>query len=282
MMMKYFKRQMRKNFYKDKSLKGYSISIGKNDENIDEGRFEDNVCDVIVCYEDDFDNLLQENTNLQNKVKDLEGKLDKKTQTNKDSTSSLYEKIDELNLENKKLKESHSNEINEITEKHQEDLKSKDDEYSQKIEGLNKELLSQSEANKKEVLELKDDYINSNKKLQKEIDSLRQEISDLKDKHHEEIDNLTIYDEEYHMKISDHEKEMNKIRGNCLKLRVNDSNNNLRQIGHLERLGRLGKFMNKDKEILSEMKQYNQKIVDEDAIDVHYNLIDNANANNDE
>jgi len=109
-----------------------------------------------------------------------------------------------------------------------------------------------------------------------------QEKANITLEHQKEINNLTLFDEEYHMKISDHEKEMNKIRGNCLKLRVNDSNNNLRQIGHLERLGRLGKFMNKDKDILSEMKQYNQKIVDEDAIDVHYNLIDNANANNDE
>lgn len=280
MMMKYFKRQMRKNFYKDKSLKGYSISIGKNDENIDESKFEDNVCDVIVCYEDDFDNILQENTNLQNKVKDLEGKLDKKTQTNKDSTSSLYEKIDELTLENKKLKEAHSNELLDIDKKHQEDLKSKDDEYSQKIDVLNKELLSQSEANKKEVLELKDEYIQSNKDLQKEIDSLKQEIFDIKDKHHQEINNLTIYDEEYHMKLSDHEKKINEMRSNCLRLRTIDSNNNLRQIDNLEKLGRLDKFRNRDKEILREMRQFNQKIVDEDAIDVEFNLIDKANANN--
>lgn len=279
-MMKYFKRQMRKNFYKDKSLKGYSISIGKNDENIDESKFEDNVCDVIVCYEDDFDNILQENTNLQNKVKDLEGKLDKKTQTNKDSTSSLYEKIDELTLENKKLKEAHSNELLDIDKKHQEDLKSKDDEYSQKIDVLNKELLSQSEANKKEVLELKDEYIQSNKDLQKEIDSLKQEIFDIKDKHHQEINNLTIYDEEYHMKLSDHEKKINEMRSNCLRLRTIDSNNNLRQIDNLEKLGRLDKFRNRDKEILREMRQFNQKIVDEDAIDVEFNLIDKANANN--
>ncbi len=279
-MMKYFKRQMRKNFYKDKSLKGYSISIGKNDENIDESKFEDNVCDVIVCYEDDFDNILQENTNLQNKVKDLEGKLDKKTQTNKDSTSSLYEKIDELTLENKKLKEAHSNELLDIDKKHQEDLKSKDDEYSNKIDVLNKELLSQSEANKKEVLELKDEYIQSNKDLQKEIDSLKQEISDIKDKHHQEINNLTIYDEEYHMKLSDHEKKINEMRSNCLRLRTIDSNNNLRQIDNLEKLGRLDKFRNRDKEILREMRQFNQKIVDEDAIDVEFNLIDEANANN--
>ena len=280
MMMKYFKRQMRKNFYKDKSLKGYSISIGKNDENIDESKFEDNVCDVIVCYEDDFDNILQENTNLQNKVKDLEGKLDKKTQTNKDSTSSLYEKIDELTLENKKLKEVHSNELLDIDKKHQEDLKSKDDEYSNKIDVLNKELLSQSEANKKEVLELKDEYIQSNKDLQKEIDSLKQIISDIKDKHHQEINNLTIYDEEYHMKLSDHEKKINEMRSNCLRLRTIDSNNNLRQIENLEKLGRLDKFRNRDKEILKEMRQFNQKIVDEDAIDVEFNLIDEANANN--
>lgn len=271
---------MRKNFYKDKSLKGYSISIGKNDENIDESKFEDNVCDVIVCYEDDFDNILQENTNLQNKVKDLEGKLDKKTQTNKDSTSSLYEKIDELTLENKKLKEAHSNELLDIDKKHQEDLKSKDDEYSQKIDVLNKELLSQSEANKKEVLELKDEYIQSNKDLQKEIDSLKQIISDIKDKHHQEINNLTIYDEEYHMKLSDHEKKINEMRSNCLRLRTIDSNNNLRQIDNLEKLGRLDKFRNRDKEILREMRQFNQKIVDEDAIDVEFNLIDKANANN--
>lgn len=280
MMMKYFKRQMRKNFYKDKTLKGYSISIGKNDENIDESKFEDNVCDVIVCYEDDFDNILQENTNLQNKVKDLEGKLDKKTQTNKDSTSSLYEKIDELTLENKKLKEAHSNELLDIDKKHQEDLKSKDDEYSNKIDVLNKELLSQSEANKKEVLELKDEYIQSNKDLQKEIDSLKQIISDIKDKHHQEINNLTIYDEEYHMKLSDHEKKINEMRSNCLRLRTIDSNNNLRQIENLEKLGRLDKFRNRDKEILKEMRQFNQKIVDEDAIDVEFNLIDEANANN--
>ena len=238
------------------------------------------ICDVIVCYEDDFDNLLQENTNLQNKVKDLEGKLNKKTQTNKDSTSSLYEKIDELTLENKKLKETHSNELLDIDKKHQEDLKSKEDEYSQKIDVLNKDLLSQSEANKKEVLELKDEYIQSNKDLQKEIDSLKQEIFDIKDKHHQEINNLTIYDEEYHMKLSDHEKKINEMRSNCLKLRTIDSNNNLRQIDNLEKLGRLDKFRNRDKEILREMRQFNQKIVDEDAIDVEFNLIDKANANN--
>ena len=273
MMMKYFKRQMRKNFYKDKSLKGYSISIGKNDENIDESKFKDNVCDVIVCYEDDFDKLLQEKINLKNKVKDLEDNINKKTQTNKDSTSSLYEKIDELTLENKKLKDAHSKELLDIDRKHQEDLKSKDDEYANKIDGLNKELLSQSELNKKEVLKLKDDS-------QKEIDPLNQTISDLKDKHHQEINNLTIYDEEYHMKLSDHEKKINEMRINCLRLRTIDSNNNLRQIDTLEKLGRLDKFRNKDKEILKEMRQFNQKIVDEDAIDVEFNLIDEANANN--
>lgn len=291
MMMKYFKRQMRKIFYKDKSLKGYSISIGKNDENIDESKFENNVCDVIVCYEDDYNNLLQENSNLHHQVKDLEGKLNKKTQTNKDSTSSLYEKLDELTLENKKLKESHSNELLEIDKKHQEDLKSKDDEYSNKLDELNKELLSQSESNKKEVLELKDEYLTSHQDLQKEIDSLKNEISELKtshlkevnelnEKHHQEISNLTLYDEEYHMKLSDHEKKLNEMRGNCLRLRTIDSNNNLRQIENLERLGRLEKFRNKDKDILYEMRQFNQKIVDEDAIDVDFNLIDEANANN--
>ena len=282
--MKTFQSKIKKVFYKNGKLKEYNISLGVKSE-IEDDKFYENengklICDVIVCYEDDFDNLLQENTNLQNKVKDLEGKLNKKTQTNKDSTSSLYEKIDELTLENKKLKETHSNELIDITAKHQEDLKSKDDEYSQKIDVLNKDLLSQSEANKKEVLELKDEYIQSNKDLQKEIDSLKQEISDIKDKHHQEINNLTIYDEEYHMKLSDHEKKINEMRSNCLRLRTIDSNNNLRQIDNLEKLGRLDKFRNRDKEILREMRQFNQKIVDEDAIDVEFNLIDEANANN--
>ena len=82
------------------------------------------------------------------------------------------------------------------------------------------------------------------------------------------------------MKLSDHEKKINEMRSNCLRLRTIDSNNNLRQIDNLEKLGRLDKFRNRDKEILREMRQFNQKIVDEDAIDVEFNLIDKANANN--
>ena len=125
-----------------------------------------------------------------------------------------------------------------------------------------------------QISQLKEDIIELEKKH-------LQEKSNIQLEHQKEINDLTLYDEEYHMKISDHEKALNTIRSKCLKLRVHDCNTNMKLISKLEGYGRFEKFRNKDNDTMKEMKEFNQKIIDEDAIEVHYNLIDKDNANND-
>ena len=63
------------------------------------------------------------------------------------------------------------------------------------------------------------------------------------------------------------------MRGNCLKLRVRENKEYSSYIEELDKLGRLAKFRNKDKDILKEMKSYNKSTIDEEAIDVNFNLI---------
>lgn len=282
----------------------YAIYFGKNDA-VNEDKFKKNIvlddnskCQVIVSFKDDFDFMIKQRDDknqqimtLNNRIKQLEEEIEKKSSSNKASSRELYLKIDELKKTNNKLEKTYQDDLSAIHSKHEKKIEAIQDEYNAKINDLNKELLTQNEYNKKEVIELKDEYITSHQDLQKEIDSLKKEIYELKtshlkelnelnEKHNQAINNLTIYDEEYHMKLSDHEKKINEMRSICLRLRTIDSNNNLRQIDNLEKLGRLDKFRNKDKEILKEMRQFNQKIVDEDAIDVEFNLIDEDNANN--
>ena len=375
MMMKYFEKKMKKVFSKGK-FRNYTITINKGDD-VDETKFNENECDVIICYKDDFDNQLQqiaENQNqinsLNQKIIQLEEKLAKKTKSNQSSTSEVYEKLNEKVSEVKhlekshekelndliashkneldKLKENHENELSSLHQKHLQDLETKDNEFNSKINQLNEELSSKDaiindiqsksrdeihhqkeehlkEINhlqenqskmisdlKSEISKLKEDHLkevnhldndNANKIIelekshQKEVNHLSDEIASLKLNHKDEISELkqsyideiselkeNQFNDEYHMKISDHQKEISDIKDYLVNLRMKDHNQHERFISDLEDLGFFEKHSSKYSNILKEMKEINQKKllkIDDEFSKILIDAPDNDNAIND-
>lgn len=230
-MIQKFEKQMRKNVNKG----NYSIDI-KSSDGIDDEKFHPNkrgalVCEVIICYKDEFENI-------ENQIQSLEDCIEEKNKIIKKLQDELSD-IDQINQkEIIKIKEENSAKVDELNE----DLHDKDLQIQK----------TKTEYETK-IGQIKEDY-------QKEISSLKE----------------SQFNSEYHMKISDHEKELNKMRGNCLKLRVRENKEYSSYIEELDNLGRLEKFRNKDKAILKEMKAYNVQSIDDEAIDVNFNLIKKA------
>ena len=353
MMMKYFEKKMKKVFSKGK-FRNYTITINKGDD-VDETKFNENECDVIICYKDDFDNQLQqiaENQNqinsLNQKIIQLEEKLAKKTKSNQSSTSEVYEKLNEKVSEVKHLEKSHEKELSSLHQKHLQDLETKDNEFNSKINQLNEELSSKDaiiddiqskskdeihhqkeehlkEINhlqenqskmisdlKSEISQLKEDHLkevnhldndNANKIIelekshQKEVNQLSDEIASLKLNHKDEISELkqsyideiselkeNQFNDEYHMKISDHQKEISDIKDYLVNLRMKDHNQHERFISDLEDLGFFEKHSSKYSNILKEMKEINQKKllkIDDEFSKILIDAPDNDNAIND-
>ncbi len=268
MMMKYFKRPLKKIFNKGK-LKEYQISLGVNSD-IDDNRFYQNekgrmICDVIICFPDEFEKMKNEHEKFQSQMQSLK---------------------DEIN-EKKKTIEKLQNQLSSIDEDNKKKIKELDDKYSDKVKQLNKDLHEKD----LEIEKTKTDYEvkigNLKEKYQGQIGDLKEktqkDLNDLElfdgDKHmlikdhDEEVSKLSIFNPEYHMKKEDHQKELNRMRGNCLKLRVRENKKYSSYIDELDNLGRLDKFLNKDKKLLKEMKSFNKSSIDEKAIDVNFNLI---------
>ena len=196
----------------------------------------------------------------------------------------------------KKTIEELENRLSSIDGDHEEETKKIADEYSDKVDQLKADLHEKDleiERTKtkyeSEIGDIKKSYEarigEFREEIQKEINEL--ELFDA-DKHmtikahNEELSNLELFDAEYHMKKEDHQKALNKMRGNCLKLRVRENKEYSSYIEQLDKLGRLAKFRNHDKPILKEMELYNKSTIDEEAIDVQFNLIDDNNGRDDE
>lgn len=233
-MMKIFERQMRQVFRKEKLIE-YAINLGKKAD-IDDSRFYKNnngtmVCDVLICFPDEFEELLQDHQNLQSQIQSLE-----KTLSEKEKSIEMLE-----------------NRLSSIDGGNQKEIKKIEEEYSERIDGLNNDLHD------------------------KDI-----EIEKVKTEYEKKIGELNIFNPEYHMKISDHEKALNKMRGNCLKLRVRENKKYSSYIEDLDNLGRFSKLRNKDKSILKEMRHFNRSAIDEEAIDVQFNLIEDNSGREEE
>lgn len=262
-MMKTFKSQMKKEFYKNGKLKQYSISMGVNTE-INEDLFQENengkmVCDVVICFPDEFKKLTEEHQKFQAENQTLKKTLEEK----------------------KKSLEIAENKLSNIEGKHQKEMQEMKEEYSRKIDGLNEDLHEKDLEREKTIGDLKEKYQSQigdlKEKTQKDLNGLELFDEDkhmlIKD-HNDEISSLKLFDEEYHMKKEDHQKALNDMRGNCLKLRVRDNKEYSAYLEKLDRLGKLDKLRNKDKPIIKEMMSFNNSIIDEEAIDVDFNLIE--------
>lgn len=178
--MKTFERQMRKVFDKNGKLKEYNISLGVNSQ-INEDRFyikqKDKktknkkdiiVCDVLICFPDEYVEFQNEHEEFQSQIQSLKNEIS----------------------EQRKSIESMENQLSSIHSEHQKELERIDDEHSGKIDELN------------EVIHEKDMEIERTKT------KYETDIGNLKEEHQKELNALKIFDEEYHMRIQDHQSEV--------------------------------------------------------------------------
>lgn len=180
--------------------------------------------------------------------------------------NSQIEKLKNEIAEKDKSIESLQNQLSNIDEVNEEEIKKLDDDYSEEVQQLKEDLHEKD----LEIERTKTEYEKKIGELKIFDEDSHMSIAE----HQKEINNLKLFDEEYHMKKEDHQKALNKMRGNCLKLRVRENKGYSSYIEELDKLGRWDKFRNKDKAILKQMRGYNLQTIDEEAIDVNFNLID--------
>ena len=122
----------------------------------------------------------------------------------------------------------------------------------------------------REIGEKKQSHNNKVNDLYQQISQLENTISELEKnhlqekanitlEHQKEINNLTLFDEEYHMKISDHEKKISKMKDTLVQLRMQDYQDNKQYIARLRKLGFFQKHTSEYNKILDEMEEKDDK-----------------------
>ena len=235
--MKTYKSKLRKAYYtKTGKLKEYQMSLGVNTQ-INEDRFHQNengkyVCDVIICFPDEYSDFLQEHENLQTENLSLTESNDAHEKTIKMLQDELSSIDEEHEKEIKKLKDEYSARIDALKE----DLHEKDLEIERKKTESAREIGSLKTAHERHLKELK----LFNPDIHMSIIDHQKEISDLKTKHQEELDDLKLFDEEKHMNISQHFKEISGIKDSISRQTIlhndhlNSLGNNLKFIPYLK------------------------------------------------
>lgn len=122
----------------------------------------------------------------------------------------------------------------------------------------------------REIGEKKQSHNNKVNDLSQQISQLENIISELEKnhlqekanitlEHQKEINNLILFDEEYHMKISDHEKKISKMKDTLVQLRMQDYQDNKQYIARLRKLGFFQKHTSEYNNILDEMEEKDDK-----------------------
>lgn len=271
------KKVMRKNL----SRNNYTIDINKDDD-VDESNFYHNekgkfVGDVIILFEDEYDTIIQENQSLKDNLQELQStieakdsqikhlcdEVDKKTQSNNAQSQSFYKELNDKTSTLKQDKKKLEDTISTMKTKHQEELQDKEEIHKEELINIGKD-------HKKELDNLQGEYSKRIDELEdalstkdNEIHSIElkyaKEIASLKEEHQKELNDLTLFDEEYHMKISDHEKEMSKMKDTLVQLRMQDYQDNKQYRARLRKLGFFEKHSSKYDKILDEMEANDDK-----------------------
>ena len=221
--MKIFERPMRKVFRTNGEFKEYVITLGSKSE-IEDSRFhkKDNgviVCDVLICFPDEYEKLMADYNDLQSQMTELK------------------ESIERL-----------ENQLSSIDEDHQKELKELDDEYSAKVDGLNKDLhdkdLEIKETEKeyeKKIGNLKEDNQKKINKLELFDEEYHMKITD----HQKEVSGIkdSIVRETIH-----HNDNLNSLEKNLESLE-----NNINLIGLIK--GRPKSKLKELKECTSDLKE---------------------------
>lgn len=223
--MKVFETTMRKN----PSRNDYSIGIKKS-ENVDESKFTDNKCQVIVMFKEDYDSLIQHQEDKQKQIMtlnqriiQLEDEIAQKSSVNKSSIGELYEKLDEMKKQKTNLEKKHEDDLSAIHSDHKKELEAIQDKYNAKIDELNNELSAKGGEiqdlklkYEREISDLKQSLLEKHNdeksaihsETQKVINSLKDEKSDLLQRQADEIQKLQ---KSHHHEVSDITSEKQKI-----------------------------------------------------------------------
>ena len=206
--------------------------------------------------------------NKDNQIKELNDKLAEKNQVNTNEVIQLTKEKYNLNQEIsniekahlqelEKIKQTHRNQINDIHEKHTKEMESLQKEYTSKIDGLNNKLLDEVKANDKASNDLKKEILDMTKAHQKEINQLQEYISQIKE------DNL----KEINKKDKAHNDEITKIKNTFLKLRINDNNEDIRDLLDIEDIPFYIKpFVKKQSEIIAKIKKRKELNINDKTI----------------
>lgn len=174
--MKTFERPMRKDFDKKGNLKQYIISLGVRSE-INEDRFHENqngkmVCDVIICFPDEYQKFSDDLENAQTQIQSLKNEILEKN-----------ESIERL-----------ENELSAIYSDHKKEIKKLKDEYDE------------------EINQLKEDLHGKDIEIERTKAEYEKKIGDLKEANLNHIQDIKIFDEEKHILIKDHNEEVSKLK----------------------------------------------------------------------
>ena len=198
--MKVFETTMRKN----PSRQDYSIGIRKS-EDVDESKFRDNKCDVVVLYKEDYDFQKKQSEDKQNqiftlneRIKQLENEVNDIDETHSKNianmTNEYYEKLDELkdklsskDVEFKEMELKFKDEIHDVREKSLKKINDLEKTHADEVLKLNKEISDLKQSHQADTFENESSIIADK---QKTIDDLRSEISDMKVNHANEVNEL--------------------------------------------------------------------------------------------
>lgn len=218
------KRPMRKDFNSKGKLKQYLISLGVNTK-INEDRFHQNengkmVCDVVICFPDEFEKLTEEHQQFQSQIKTLKKSLEEK----------------------EKSLEIAENKLSNIEEEHKKEIKKLKKEYSDKIDELNDDFHEKDLEIERTKTKYEKEIGVFRESIQKEINNLELFDEDkhmlIKD-HQAEVSGLKLFDDEYHMNITDHQKKISGIKDKIVRetIQYND------KISELEKSLRLSGYI---------------------------------------
>ena len=162
--MNIFEKQMKKVYRKNTFNGSYTISLGKADE-IDEAKFKENIseddedkCEVIVLFKNDFDEMINAKKSLEIEIEDLKStNIEKKNQ------------IDELTAKIDEMSQSY---IDKVTQSSKELNK----EFSEKLSAMSSERQNEIDILKDKISEMQISHL--------------EDISELKQSHSEEMDNI--------------------------------------------------------------------------------------------
>lgn len=197
-----FRKQMKKVLRKNKFEGTYVINLGKSDE-VSEAKFQaniceddDNKCEVIVLFEDEYDSLINERDTLKKEVQDIKSSISDKDNQIKEANAKLDENnryyIDKVTNSSKELNKEFSDKLASVTSEKQKEIDTLKDNISNLKQTHSDEIHDLDSNYKNTLIRLRTEDNNDISDFRKKIDRIKADFKDLGffEKHSKKYDNL--------------------------------------------------------------------------------------------